>query len=210
MSDLPIDLPTSDDVAIEQSAPGPQSDDAAFETVWDLIKLIKDAGASELRLGAHRRERKAIRAERKALAEERAALAADKTKQLAEIAAERDVVTKRLLQAQSIEQANEERHKRIVKLELAWRNLGEPDSVQSGFQSPQYSGLEKARRAHQGQPVTEHSPPSDDAVARAGATIDEDPQGQKFPAHVTLTRTPEQPPAAARARPGRRGVAHAE
>jgi hypothetical protein len=113
-----------------------------------------------------------------------------------------------LLEAQQAEASVERRREHIAKLEAAWKNLGEPDEVVRGFQSPQYSALEKAKRAHQGQPVTEPSPPSEDVVVQAGAKIDEDPQGNKFPAHVSLTRTPEHSdaPAGARVRP-RRGAA---
>jgi hypothetical protein len=44
-----------------------------------------------------------------------------------------------------------EREQKIARLEAAWRNLGEPASVLSGFQAPELSPLQKARRAH-GQP----------------------------------------------------------
>jgi hypothetical protein len=41
-----------------------------------------------------------------------------------------------------------EREQRIAWLEAAWRNIGEPADVMSGFRSPEYSPLQKARISH--------------------------------------------------------------
>src|SRR5262249_17920112 len=41
-----------------------------------------------------------------------------------------------------------EREQKLARQENAWRNLGEPETVLRGFQSPQYSPLQKARLAH--------------------------------------------------------------
>jgi hypothetical protein len=44
-----------------------------------------------------------------------------------------------------------QREQKTARLEAAWRMLGEPADVMSGFRSPAYSPLQKARLAH-GQP----------------------------------------------------------
>jgi hypothetical protein len=179
-----------------------------FRAVRDLVALAIDPKMVKRNLRSLHDALAATTAAQRQLESDRAEHDAQLAKDRAELAAERDVLMKRRLAVHQAEASLAERSERIGKLERAWRNLGEPDSVISGFQSPQYSGLEKARRAHRGEPITEPSPPSGDAVARAGATIDEDPQGNKFPKHVslTMTRPPEEPGARVR---GRRGAATA-
>jgi hypothetical protein len=66
-------------------------------------------------------------------------------------------------------------------LELAWKHLGEPADVQSGFRHPEFTPLQKAQRAFAQQPAAElplHSSGFD---------------GGEFSAGVTLTRQPESP-----------------
>jgi hypothetical protein len=42
----------------------------------------------------------------------------------------------------------EPRRDRLAKLHQSWRNLGEPPEVASGFKSPEFTPIQKARRAH--------------------------------------------------------------
>ena len=59
-----------------------------------------------------------------------------------------DEAQRRLEAAATAEEDLAEREKKIARLESAWRNIGEPASVLSGFQAPELSPLQKARRAH--------------------------------------------------------------
>jgi hypothetical protein len=68
-----------------------------------------------------------------------------------DVAAIRDDAQRRLEAAAAAEQELEQREQKIARLEAAWRNIGEPADVMSGFRSPEYSPLQKARMAH-GQP----------------------------------------------------------
>src|SRR6516225_8632387 len=52
---------------------------------------------------------------------------------------------------EAVEAAEQEvtlREQKIARLEAAWRNIGEPADVMSGFRSPQFSPLQKARISH--------------------------------------------------------------
>jgi hypothetical protein len=187
---------------------------AAWQGFFALLKIAEDPKAAR-RVMRSLHDSLAAEAEaQKKTHEERAALAADKTKQLAEIAAERDVATKRLLQAQQAERSLEERRETVLKMERAWSGLtlpGEPPPLAGTLsRSKAYTGLERARyaAAHDGvlpdhpdktpdQTVNYDSPPS----VRTGTA------GEEFPKHVSLTRTPEQSeaPAGARIR-GRRST----
>jgi hypothetical protein len=69
-----------------------------------------------------------------------------------DVAAIRDDAQRRLEAAAAAEQELEQREQRIARLESAWRLLGEPADVLSGFRSPELSPLQKARAAH-GRPV---------------------------------------------------------
>jgi hypothetical protein len=62
-----------------------------------------------------------------------------------------DATQRRLEAATAAEDELVERERRITQLEQSWRGLGEPQDVLSGFRSPEFSPLQKARRAH-GQP----------------------------------------------------------
>jgi hypothetical protein len=69
-----------------------------------------------------------------------------------DVAAIHDEAQRRLNAAVAHEQELETRENRIAALEAAWRMLGEPADVMSGFRSPEFSPLQKARLAH-GQPA---------------------------------------------------------
>src|SRR5262249_15608415 len=66
----------------------------------------------------------------------------------AKVKAMQDAAAARLEAAATAEAELVEREQKIARLESAWRNLGEPETVLRGFQSPQYSPLQKARLAH--------------------------------------------------------------
>jgi hypothetical protein len=112
-----------------------------------------------------------------------------------------DEARQRLDAAEAAEQELVEREQKIARLESAWRNLGEPQDVLSGFRSPEFSPLQKARMAH-GQPPGKDPDRllfSEPAVAPAVADAlirrdvgDErsDAQGNRF-APSTLTRSTE-------------------
>ena len=68
-----------------------------------------------------------------------------------DVAAIHDEARQRLEAAESAEQDLCERERRIQILEAAWRYISEPQDVLSGFRSPEFSPLQKARMAH-GQP----------------------------------------------------------
>jgi hypothetical protein len=70
----------------------------------------------------------------------------------AEVKAIQAAAQQRLDAAAAAEEELVEREQKIMRLENAWRNLGEPEQVLSGFQSPQFSPLQKARAAHGQQP----------------------------------------------------------
>jgi hypothetical protein len=63
-----------------------------------------------------------------------------------------DEAQRRLDAAEAAEQELVEREHKIARLETAWRNLGEPADVMSGFRSPEFSPIQKARLAV-GQPA---------------------------------------------------------
>jgi hypothetical protein len=65
----------------------------------------------------------------------------------ADVAAIHEQAQRRLDAAAAAEQELEQREQKIARLENSWRNLGEPADVMSGFRSPQFSPLQKARAA---------------------------------------------------------------
>jgi len=69
-----------------------------------------------------------------------------------DVAAIRDEAQRRLDAAATAEQELEQREQKIARLESAWRFIGEPADVMSGFRAAEYSPLQKARMAH-GQPA---------------------------------------------------------
>ena len=66
----------------------------------------------------------------------------------ADVAAIHEEARRRLDAAAAAEQELAQREAKIARLENSWRNLGEPADVMSGFRSPEFSPLQKARMAH--------------------------------------------------------------
>jgi hypothetical protein len=89
----------------------------------------------------------------------------------AEVKAIQAAAQQRLEAAEAAEQGLVEREQKIARLEAAWRNLGEPETVLRGFQSPQYSPLQKARMGH-GLPAGKD--PNHLLFSESGAAPDQD------------------------------------
>jgi hypothetical protein len=66
----------------------------------------------------------------------------------ADVAAIHEQAQRRLEAAATAEDELVQREAKIARLENSWRNLGEPADVMSGFRSPEFSPLQKARLAH--------------------------------------------------------------
>jgi hypothetical protein len=116
-----------------------------------LYKLAIDNKANKARLrAAAKLNRQIADAEAKLVAIE-ADAAAIVTKAENAVKAIHDDAQWRLDVVESAEQELVEREQKIARLEAAWRGLGEPQDVLSGFRSAEYSSLQKARMAH-GQP----------------------------------------------------------
>jgi len=109
---------------------------------------------------------------------------------------------RRLEAVEAAEQDLAQREQRIARLEAAWRNIGEPADVMSGFRAAEHTPLQKARLAHGRQPGKDLDPLSlSEPDAAADVAIDalirrdvgdarSDAQGNAF-APSTLTRSTE-------------------
>jgi hypothetical protein len=112
-----------------------------------------------------------------------------------------DAAQQRLDAAATAEDELVQREQKIARLENAWRLLGEPADVMSGFRSPQFSPLQKARAAY-GMPAgkdpnlfgfaqdAELTEPIDALIKRDVGDERSDSQGNTFAAS-TLTRSTE-------------------
>jgi hypothetical protein len=128
--------------------------EGAFATFENLLALVADARTFKKRLHGLHRALTAVDGGQVKLADDRtqheARLAADR----AELEEERASLQRRRADVEAKEAAVAERHRHIAELEAAWRNLGEPDAVKSGFQSPEFTPLQKARRAFTGRSIS--------------------------------------------------------
>jgi hypothetical protein len=221
------DLPASDDVATDAGGGTVElalrlAPPEAWQMVFALVKIAVDPRTTKRNLRALPDSLAATTAAQRQLESDRAALDQHKAKELAEIAAERDVLMKRRLAVHEAEGTLKERFERIGKLEAAWSGLslpGEPPPLMGTLtRSKPFTGLQVAKYAAEHGHLPDHPlKPLDypDAPVVAGAEQSDQSRrgtaGEKFPEHVTLTRTPEQPEAApvgaARIRVGRRGAA---
>jgi len=122
------------------------------DTLYKLYNLATADKAQKARLRAAAKLNRQIadaEAKRAAIEVDAAAIVA---KAEGDVAAIRDEAQRRLEAAEAAEDELAEREQKIARLEAAWRLLGEPADVMSGFRSPEYSPLQKARLAH-GQPA---------------------------------------------------------
>ena len=118
------------------------------DKLYKLYSLATNSKANKARLRAFAKlNRQIADAEAKRVAIE-ADAAAIVTKAETEVKAIYAEVQQRLDAAATAEAELVEREQKIARLENAWRNLGEPKTVLRGFQSPQYSPLQKSRMAH--------------------------------------------------------------
>jgi hypothetical protein len=140
MADDEID--DSADTAADYSAPDPvllalelcriaSSPKTTATAIKRLRRLGRDIDAAEQKLAA-------VQAEAAGILE-----AAQ-----AEVKTIHDEAQRRLDAAATAENELVEREQKIARLEAAWRLLGEPQDVLSGFRSPEATPLAKARRAH--------------------------------------------------------------
>jgi len=216
MTDLPDDQPDTDDIAEPAERLALPTLDS-FAAVRDLIALCIDPRAVKRHLRQLHDALAATAAAQRQLENDRAehdrVIAAER----AEIAAERDALMKRRVDVHQAEASLAERTERITRLERAWSDLtlpGEPPPLMGTLtRSKAYTGLERARYAatHDGA-----LPTHPDALPLEGEPQAEPPPAPvrrghgdagDWPKNVTLTRSPEEPPAGARVRPGRKGAA---
>jgi len=118
------------------------------DKLYKLYSLATNSKANKARLRAFAKLNRQIadaEAKRVAIEADAAAIVA---KVESEVKAIREDAQRRLDAAAAAEQELVQRAAKIARLESAWRNLGEPADVMSGFRSPEFSSLQKARMAH--------------------------------------------------------------
>jgi hypothetical protein len=121
-----------------------------FADAIALCQLAKNKTVATQLKRLRRVNRQIIDAEAKVIAAEEHAVEIV-AKAESDVRSIRDEAQRRLDAAATAEDELVQREQKIARLESAWRLLGEPASVLSGFQAPELSPLQKARRAH-GQP----------------------------------------------------------
>jgi hypothetical protein len=176
-----------------------------FKQLFDLLSLVANSSACEGRLANLRRQHAKVRTAVKRLDEAQQAFEAYAAKERADIAAERDSATKRLVRAQDQERAIEERQKRVFEAEQQWANLKLPGQPAEMFgtitrsSDKAFTGLQRARYFAEHGELPRHPDAPPEETRR-------DNTGESFPAHTTITRSPEQPEAV-RVRVGRKSPA---
>lgn len=129
----------------QHAAPAAAPD--AFSTLADLLALIADPQGFAARLREHKQALVDIAAGQAKLLADQMAFDAHEKMVRAELDAKTEALSDRRNKCYAAEGELEERAQRIAKLEAAWKCLGEPDEVRSGFRSPSQSPLAKAQRA---------------------------------------------------------------
>jgi hypothetical protein len=122
------------------------------DKLYKLYSLATNGKAPKARLRAFAKLNRQIadaEAKRTAIEADAAAIVA---KVESEVKAIHDEAQRRLDAAAAAEEELAQRAQKIIRLENAWRFIGEPADVMSGFRSAEYSPLQKARMAH-GQPA---------------------------------------------------------
>ena len=117
------------------------------DKLYKLYSLATNSKANKARLRAFAKLNRQIadaEAKRVAIEADAAAIVA---KVESEVKAIREDAQRRLDAAAAAEQELVQRAAKIARLENLWRLLGEPADVLSGFRSPQFSPLQKARAA---------------------------------------------------------------
>jgi hypothetical protein len=126
----------------------PHTPPEAFAVVTALLATITDPKACGARLRSLQEHQAADAAATAQLATARATFDQETAAARAEIAAEQALLDKRRVALHAAEGSLATREEVIRKLETAWKGIGEPDAVRSGFREPEHSALHKARRAH--------------------------------------------------------------
>jgi hypothetical protein len=172
------------------------------DKLYKLYNLATNNKANKARLRAFAKLNRQIadaEAKRVAIEADAAAIVA---KAQSEDQAIREDAQRRLDAIASAEAELVEREQKIARLEAAWRFIGEGADVMSGFRSPEYSPLQKARISHGQAPgkdpdIYGFSQDAEPAAAAIDALIRRDvgdarsdAQGNTF-APSTLTRSTE-------------------
>jgi hypothetical protein len=122
------------------------------DKLYKLYSLATNSKANKARLRAFAKLNRQIvdaEAKRAAIEADAAAVVAKAKNEVKAIQAD---AQRRLAAIATAEDELVEREGKIARLEAAWRMLGEPADVMSGFRSPEFSPLQKARLAHGRQP----------------------------------------------------------
>jgi hypothetical protein len=199
------DAMTEDEKGITSSdTPGaltPPVNAAALDIALHFIAVAADPREARKRLKGYYEALTAADAAQKNLVAAQTEFALFEERTRRELTDRAASLRKRELKIAADEGALEQRHEDIARLESAWKNLGEPESVRSGFQSPEFTALQKARRAHGQSAADGELPLTETALTASGF------DGGEFPPDVTLMREraiSKSPPPAARLR--RRGA----
>src|SRR6516164_5892597 len=118
------------------------------DKLYKLYSLATNSKANKARLRAFAKLNRQIvdaEAKRAAIEADAAAVVAKAKNEVKAIQAD---AQRRLAAIATAEDELVEREGKIARLEAAWRMLGEPADVMSGFRSPEYTPLQKARLAH--------------------------------------------------------------
>jgi hypothetical protein len=121
---------------------------ALLDFVADLHDLATNGKAYKAGLHKLRKLEKQVAGVERNIAAATAQASAIVTKAENDVKAIHEDTQRRLDAVATVEADLVERERKIAQLEAAWRNIGEPASVLSGFQAPEFSPLQKARRAH--------------------------------------------------------------
>jgi hypothetical protein len=229
MTDLDVEQPATDDMATDADGGTVElalrlAPPESWAMVFALVKIAADPRTTKRNLRALHDSLAATAQAQRQLETYRTEHDAQLAKDRAELAAERDVLTKRQVAAHQAEASLEERTERIRKLELAWSGLtlpGEPPPLMGTLsRSKAYSGLERARYAAEHGGALPRHPDAEPDESTATVNYDSPPAPVRrghgdsgdWPANVSMTKEPAEPAAGAagaRVR-ARRGVAHAE
>jgi hypothetical protein len=150
----------------EQLTPATES---AFELFKNLLALVANEKAFKVRLAGLHRALAAADETQKKLVAAQTEFEAYQTKVRAELAEESAVIRKRRVELQAQEGQLSARQEHISRLEQAWRGLGEPAEVQSGFREAEFTPLQKARRAFGVLPETSDETFGQSTLTRAAS-----------------------------------------
>jgi hypothetical protein len=122
-----------------------------FTAALELCRIANNKTVATGLKKLRRVNRQIAEAEAKVMAAEAkaAALVANAER---DVAAIHEAVAQRLEAAATAEEELAQHEQKIARLEAAWRYIGEPADVMSGFRAPEHTPLQKARLGHGQQP----------------------------------------------------------